>query len=130
MYKNQVRDCIALGEYKCHNWLIRKGLYGPRGYVLLTDAEKNRIIGSHGNEDADWLVEHHIKMHGGCTYVGNLGLKLGTWIGFDTSHYYSGQSVKNKAFVQKECLQIIDQLNTKKRPTDSSKANGQIEHPH
>lgn len=116
MYKNQVRDCIALGEYKGHNWLIRKGLYGPRGYVLLTDAEKNSIIGSHGNEEADWLVENHIKMHGGCTYVGDLGLQLGTWIGFDTSHYYSGQSVKNKAFVKNECLRIIDQLNTKKGP--------------
>lgn len=117
MYKNQVRDCIALGEYKGHNWLIRKGLYGPRGYVLLTDAEKNCIIGSHSNEEADWLVEHHIKMHGGCTYVGDLGLKLGTWIGFDTSHYYSGQTVKNKAFVQNECLRIIDQLlDTKKGP--------------
>lgn len=117
MYKNQVRDCIALGEYKGHNWLIRKGLYGPRGYVLLTEEEEHRIIGIHCYEDADWLVENHLKMHGGCTYVGDLGLKLGTWIGFDTSHYYSGQSVKNKAFIQNECLRIIDQLlDTKKGP--------------
>lgn len=117
MYKNQVRDCIALGEYKDHNWLIRKGLYGPLGYVLLTEEEKNRIIGPTNRKDSDWLVECHLKMHGGCTYVGDLGLKLGTWIGFDTSHYYSGQSVKNKAFVKNECLRIIDQLlDTKKGP--------------
>ena len=74
MYKNQVRDCIALGEYKGHNWLIRKGLYGP--------------------------------------------------LGFDTSHYYSGQTVKNKAFVQKECLRIIDQLSTKKGPLTQVKPMG------
>ncbi len=97
---------ITYGKHNGRVWAIREGVSGfPCGYVLLTHDEEKKYKGRY-----EWDVDVDVKMHGGCTYIGDLGIEQGTWIGFDTVHFYDNESTQNIEFVKDECFNVIDQL--------------------
>lgn len=106
MNEKEIPGLITYGKYNGRVWAIREGYMGyPCGYVLLTRSEE-RLYKGRDEED----VDVDIKMHGGCTYIGDLGIEQGTWIGFDTAHFDDNELTQNIDFVEYECLNIIDQL--------------------
>lgn len=38
-YKSKISSYVVGGEYKGHQWIIRKGLFGFLGYIRLTDRD-------------------------------------------------------------------------------------------
>ena len=95
---------ITYGTYKGRTWAIRAGYVGnPCGCVLLTPEEEQEYKGRD-----EWEVD--VPMHGGCTYIGDLGIKQGTWVGFDTSHFNDNEFTQNTNYVYEELKGIIDYL--------------------
>lgn len=85
-YKSKICSYIAGGDYKGHQWLIRKGLFGFLGYIKLTD--RDVTILSHG---VPWtnnptyfsqVCTRALKVNGRVTYLGDLGCSGDTWVGF------------------------------------------------
>lgn len=100
----EIPGVILWGRYENRTWVIREGFMGhPCGYVLLTPDEEQKYKGRD-----EWEVD--VPMHGGCTYIGDLGIKQGTWVGFDTSHFDDNRFTQNTNYVYEELKGIIDYL--------------------
>lgn len=106
MGARDIPGVITYGKHNGRVWAIREGGLGyPCGYVLLTPGEENKYK---GRDECD--VDVDVKMHGGCTYIGDLGIEQGTWIGFDTAHFDDNEFTQNIEFVKDECFNVIYQL--------------------
>lgn len=103
----EINDFHSFGRYKGRLWILRYGFeQRPCGYVLLTDAEKEK----YSNEYAYDKVDKDIEMYGGCTYIGSLNADGYWFIGFDCCHYEDRVYPKTFDFAVVECKKIIDQL--------------------
>lgn len=103
----EIKNFHSFGLYKSRLWVLRYGYNGmPCGYVLLTDAEREK----YPNDNYYDEVDKDIEMYGGCTYIGNLMVDDYLFIGFDCCHYEDTVYPKTFGFAESECKSIIDQL--------------------
>lgn len=108
-YENVVNfaNIHSFGRHRGRFYILRYGFNNqPCGYVLLTNAERKKYPNVY---DFD-KVDNEIRMHGGCTYIGDLGGLKEWFIGFDCCHLYDYKNPKTFKFAKNECKSIIDQL--------------------
>ena len=77
-YKSKISSYVIGGEYKGHQWLIRKSLFRFLGYIRLTERDIT------------------ILTHGGGTYIGTLSDEFGVFVGFDTAHAILSASASSR----------------------------------
>lgn len=85
-YKSKISSYVVGGEYKGHQWLIRKGLFGFLGYIKLTDRDvtilANGVPWANNPTYFNQVCSRALKVNGRVTYLGNLGCSGDTWVGF------------------------------------------------
>ena len=85
-YKSKISSYVVGGEYKGHQWLIRKGLFGFLGYIKLTDQDvtilTKGIPWCNNPTYFNQVFSRALKVNGRVTYLGDLGCNGDTWVGF------------------------------------------------
>ena len=85
-YKSKISSYVVGGEYKGHQWLIRKGLFGFLGYIKLTDRDvtilANGVPLTNNPTYFSQVCSRALKVNGRVTYLGDLGCSGDTWVGF------------------------------------------------
>ncbi len=85
-YKSKISSYVVGGEYKGHQWLIRKGLFGFLGYIKLTDRDvtilANGVPWTNNPTYFSQVCSRALKVNGRVTYLGDLGCSGDTWVGF------------------------------------------------
>lgn len=85
-YKSKISSYVVGGEYKGHQWIIRKGLFGFLGYIKLTDRDvtilANGVPWANNPTYFRQVCSRALKVSGRVTYLGDLGCSGDTWVGF------------------------------------------------
>lgn len=85
-YKSKISSYVVGGEYKGHQWIIRKGLFGYLGYIRLTDRDvtilANGVPWTNNPTYFSQVCSRALKVNGRVSYLGDLGCSGDTWVGF------------------------------------------------
>ena len=111
-YKSKISSYVVGGEYKSHQWLIRKGLFGFLGYIRLTDRDvtilANGVPWTNNPDYFSQVCSRALKVNGRVTYLGDLGCSGDTWVGFGDC---LDRRYEQLSYTKLMCRHAIESLN-------------------
>lgn len=111
-YKSKISSYVVGGEYKGHQWLIRKGLFGFLGYIKLTDRDvtilANGVPWTSNPAYFSQVCSRALKVNGRVTYLGNLGCSGDLWAGFGDC---LDRRYEQLSYTKHMCRRAIERLN-------------------
>ena len=111
-YKSKISSYVVGGEYKGHQWIIRKGLFGFLGYIRLTDRDvtilANGVPWTNNQAYFSQVCSRALKVNGRVTYLGDLGCSGDTWVGFGD---FLDRRYEQLSYTKVMCRHAIESLN-------------------